>query len=497
MSHTDSDPEHFGISPTQLSMPYHPLEWSNGSSFSSSASGSGAGGSFSSVDNLPQISRNFAPPSESDTRRPATAGGALQPSRNTFSTGLEATIQEEDGNDIQEGASAVSRRASVPHDSWLNHSQSIPTMTFQNQFFMAQPQQAQMNRNTVQVARPQTSDGLPHHTMVQTLPSLNSHVQYNNNMPARASLPQSAVPGMVYSNFPGDRTFSFADLSGQFVNPASGPSSYSGGDARKHTFVATDEDRPKAKRPRRRADEINRKYKCGWNGCDKGYGTLNHLNAHVETLKHGEKRTSEGKFICREMKRIADGLEFKWIKEQNKTAKQRAAAEAARNKTNRTIGERASFSSSTDSDYGRRDSAVSYSSMDYSSRGSINPSSSYDSMYGTRPGTANSMASFDGGSSSAGYPDQFAFGGQFNRRPSAPMHIPLPPPRPINQEFGLLNGNGNGNQFLNGDHLTPTTQYPHSHLNLGEYRPPAQGNGSSLHGNQGMDKPFEQFTFQR
>ena len=36
-------------------------------------------------------------------------------------------------------------------------------------------------------------------------------------------------------------------------------------------------------------------YKCGWQGCEKAYGTLNHLNAHVTMQSHGQKRTPEGK----------------------------------------------------------------------------------------------------------------------------------------------------------------------------------------------------------
>lgn len=48
------------------------------------------------------------------------------------------------------------------------------------------------------------------------------------------------------------------------------------------------------KRPRRRYEEIERMYKCGWNGCEKAYGTLNHLNAHVTMQGHGNKRTPEG-----------------------------------------------------------------------------------------------------------------------------------------------------------------------------------------------------------
>ncbi|KAK3391208.1 hypothetical protein B0H63DRAFT_508391 [Podospora didyma] len=46
-------------------------------------------------------------------------------------------------------------------------------------------------------------------------------------------------------------------------------------------------------RPRRRPDEIDRKYLCGWNGCEKAYGTLNHLNGHVTAQDHGQKRTSQ------------------------------------------------------------------------------------------------------------------------------------------------------------------------------------------------------------
>lgn len=289
MPNIDHDPSSFGISPSDINMNF----WSNGSSFSSSASGSGAGGSFSSVEHLPSISRDFVRPSENDTRRPATAGGALQPSRGMFSSGLEATIQEEEGDNDVSGVN--SRRASVPHDSWLNHGSSMPSITPYNQFVFAQQTHQQPVRNTMQVLRPQTSDGLPHHTMVPSLPSLNSHVQYTGTMAPRA-LP-NAMPNMAYSSFPGDRAFSFSGIHPQFVNGNSDPLTHPGNDARKHTFVATDEDRPKAKRPRRRADEITRKYKCGWNGCDKGYGTLNHLNAHVETLKHGEKRTSDGKYF--------------------------------------------------------------------------------------------------------------------------------------------------------------------------------------------------------
>lgn len=49
------------------------------------------------------------------------------------------------------------------------------------------------------------------------------------------------------------------------------------------------------KRPRRRFEEIERLYNCNYPGCNKAYGTLNHLNAHVSMQKHGPKRLPAGK----------------------------------------------------------------------------------------------------------------------------------------------------------------------------------------------------------
>ncbi|KAF7517527.1 hypothetical protein G7054_g13781 [Neopestalotiopsis clavispora] len=75
------------------------------------------------------------------------------------------------------------------------------------------------------------------------------------------------------------------------------------------------------KRPRRRYEEIERMYKCGWNGCEKAYGTLNHLNAHVTMQSHGQKRTPE------EFKEIRK--EWKARKKQEE-ADRKAADEAER-----------------------------------------------------------------------------------------------------------------------------------------------------------------------
>lgn len=48
------------------------------------------------------------------------------------------------------------------------------------------------------------------------------------------------------------------------------------------------------KRPRRRADEVERIYVCNWPECDKSYGALNHLNTHVRNAEHGPKREPKG-----------------------------------------------------------------------------------------------------------------------------------------------------------------------------------------------------------
>ncbi|KAG8894274.1 hypothetical protein FRB99_001368 [Tulasnella sp. 403] len=42
---------------------------------------------------------------------------------------------------------------------------------------------------------------------------------------------------------------------------------------------------------RPRYDEIERPYRCNWDGCTKSYSTLNHLNTHITMQEHGAKRT--------------------------------------------------------------------------------------------------------------------------------------------------------------------------------------------------------------
>jgi len=72
------------------------------------------------------------------------------------------------------------------------------------------------------------------------------------------------------------------------------------------------------KRPRRRYDEIERHYACNFPGCTKSYGTLNHLNAHVQMQKHGPKRhPSEFKELRKQWRR------------QKREEEERKAAEVA------------------------------------------------------------------------------------------------------------------------------------------------------------------------
>ncbi|CAF9920697.1 MAG: hypothetical protein GOMPHAMPRED_002112 [Gomphillus americanus] len=81
------------------------------------------------------------------------------------------------------------------------------------------------------------------------------HMQYNSP-PSTASTPTTAPPR------PGQQVYSFVPIPGA----------------------------QQTKRPRRRYEEIERMYKCGHENCEKAYGTLNHLNAHVTMQEFKEIR---------------------------------------------------------------------------------------------------------------------------------------------------------------------------------------------------------------
>ncbi|KAI0392300.1 hypothetical protein F5Y17DRAFT_363931 [Xylariaceae sp. FL0594] len=85
------------------------------------------------------------------------------------------------------------------------------------------------------------------------------------------------------------------------------------------------------KRPRRRYEEIERMYKCGWNGCEKAYGTLNHLNAHVTMQSHGQKRTPEEFKEIRKEWKARKKEEEQQRKQQEEQERARQHAHAAQN----------------------------------------------------------------------------------------------------------------------------------------------------------------------
>ncbi|WEJ95222.1 hypothetical protein PSN45_002735 [Yamadazyma tenuis] len=51
-----------------------------------------------------------------------------------------------------------------------------------------------------------------------------------------------------------------------------------------------DESKPN-RRFRRRYNQIVRKFSCSFPGCNKSYGSLNHLNTHIVTKKHGQRKS--------------------------------------------------------------------------------------------------------------------------------------------------------------------------------------------------------------
>lgn len=360
-----------------------------GSSFSSTSGNTSAGGSFSSSE-LPPISHDFAPPSTSETRRPATAAGALQsgwgrftPVQDRSRTNRSSTVAAEDKPGTVEtidesGENGVftdpfasstspeevqsqpmqsgSNDSSVdPHynpgqgnrsndnqlpasSSWstdlLTPSSSTPSMQNMSNFnylgqLQSQAQQTPFQRPTPPMStggRPQTSDGIPQfggfsHQNV-SLPSARTITSQfaqpfsanyslkpgfspspstttqqqpiSNNMPFRearlASMPEFGIDNLQgSSNYPANRAYSLDNRNN------ARPSYLNRGESSELTFVSLGGPAPK-KRPRRRYDEIERLYGCGWNGCEKSYGTLNHLNAHVAMQKHGEKRLPTGEF---------------------------------------------------------------------------------------------------------------------------------------------------------------------------------------------------------
>jgi hypothetical protein len=173
-------------------------------------------------------------------------------------------------------------------------------------------QNANRQQSMAYTSRPQTSDGIPSYGHINpngvSLPSART---ITNQLPSPSYAPQSAPyfgqQGMM--PYRDNRAASMGDIHGHPNNQFPGSRHYSMSSADRYphpgqvdgkselTFVPLGGPTPK-KRPRRRYDEIERLYLCGWNGCEKAYGTLNHLNAHVAMQKHGDKRLPSGE--CRQ-----------------------------------------------------------------------------------------------------------------------------------------------------------------------------------------------------
>lgn len=290
-------------------------------------------------------------------------------------------------------------------------------------------------------ARPQTSDGLPTFSMSGqvSLPSARTIV---NQIPGSHFSP-AAYPGRAQSvsaqgsesitNFPGNRAYSMTSLemkdgSRDFMNPAPVGKAVLDRESPNQPwqFVPLNGPAPK-KRPRRRYDEIERLYKCGWNGCEKSYGTLNHLNAHVAMQKHGEKRLPTGQSLESARFSVLIKSEFKdmrkaWRKskreqQQHNSVHAYGQASAGWPDHRNSIAS----NSSLESDYQRRESMMSQSSSIYPSG-----ASSYGG-YESRPGTSGSMVSVasDGRPYApfSGYQQSMQPNMNSLRRASAPTHV--------------------------------------------------------------------------
>ena len=331
------------------------------SSFSSSTTSGASFSSVDEGDALaalPAISRDFAIPARNDeSRRPKTAGGLLQRGgwggNSAFST-IEETgplpifgdpfeSQQQQALNFGNKADSISpdslvdpnasgRRASEPR---FNFGQGLVSLPSHVQFLQnnnlasanwASP--AQPSLNSLSLAngdgynphsysaqpramstadlRPQTSDGIPSYLSNTKIPPPPTfHLAASDS---RRPHPPVGINGLPHTYHP-PRSFST-----NYQHPPPYPTA---GSSAPQRSVSLDHSRfgvpsssaaaqaqtqaagkglPK-KRPRRRFDEIERLYTCGFDGCEKAYGTLNHLNAHVTMQKHGEKRLPGGEYL--------------------------------------------------------------------------------------------------------------------------------------------------------------------------------------------------------
>lgn len=236
-----------------------------------------------SSNSLPRISRNFAPPSANDTRRPATTAGPVNRSQNT-NGGYQNPFTSSPSEIVpSQSASVDPHYQSETPPSWQSPASAHPVNYPATAVGVPQsyPYNGLMNpaSRTASVHRPQTSDGLPSYTNM-ALPGTRALLHGGGY-----SAPTYSVGSQMMSGYPTSRYGSYDQNAGRYPFNMSGSSTDSD-----LQFVSLAGPVAPKKRSRRRYDEIERIYSCEWKGCDKAYGTLNHLNAHVAMQKHGEKR---------------------------------------------------------------------------------------------------------------------------------------------------------------------------------------------------------------
>ncbi|KAK6460475.1 hypothetical protein DFJ63DRAFT_315761 [Scheffersomyces coipomensis] len=130
------------------------------------------------------------------------------------------------------------------------------------------------------------------HILPEHRPPITSLVNSNSNQATTNNYPHNMV------SVPYPQVNSYAQSTGMNVSqsvPAGAPLNVSYHALEHQTHSASDLDplheNKRGRRFRRRYNQIVRKYSCSFPGCVKSYGSLNHLNTHIVTKKHGHRKS--------------------------------------------------------------------------------------------------------------------------------------------------------------------------------------------------------------
>lgn len=141
--------------------------------------------------------------------------------------------------------------------------------------------------------RPDTSDTARPDTAISMYSNYSTATAHPDGYSvAHPSLYNTVGLSDPHSNKAGLSDYAHTQNSHSYANGAPASQQRPGTAGEDMNFITTP-GQPK-KRPRRRFEEIERLYDCNYPGCNKAYGTLNHLNAHVSMQKHGPKRLPAG-----------------------------------------------------------------------------------------------------------------------------------------------------------------------------------------------------------